>query len=245
MGKAGQAHRADRRPADRDGARPGARPRAPARRSPLRARADEPLVACGRHRLAGGLRRRRPAGPRPARMGLRRARGPADRRDPRRLPGLDHLARAVAGRRDDRRGRNPRRPGHRAGPGGRAATSLSLRTDTCCASSPLDGSTCRRRPAGCSPLGRRRCRCSAGSTTRPSSSGGTRRAHLLDDDSAPALSAPLRYGRHAPAIRAPEELKRGRARRCATICEITRRVHHDQPPHGSHRAPARRRWRAG
>ena len=38
----GQAHRADRHPADRDRARPGAGPRAPARRPPLRARADQP-----------------------------------------------------------------------------------------------------------------------------------------------------------------------------------------------------------
>ena len=56
---------------------------------------------------------------RPARVGLRRLRGPDDRRDPGRGAGLDDLDRRDPGRRDGRGRRAARRPGHRSGARGR------------------------------------------------------------------------------------------------------------------------------
>ena len=75
----------------------------------------EPDVPGDRDGAARRPRRRRPRRRRPPRVGLRRARGPRDRADPRPLPGLDDLARAVARRRDRRRRHPARRSGRSPG----------------------------------------------------------------------------------------------------------------------------------
>ena len=149
MGPARPPHRPDRRPADR---RPVAtRPRRSGGASPAtRSRSSSPVRCRARPRpraLAGfgDVADRRPG---PPGVGLRRPRGPSDDGHPDELPGLDDLARTVAGRRDHRRGRRPRGPGHRPGPGGRRRRPRSSRTATCCASSPRAGSGCRPTSGG-------------------------------------------------------------------------------------------------
>ena len=233
-----------------------------------------PLSRAADTAVAGGLRRRRAAGPRPARMGLRRAGGAADRGHPRRVPGLDDLARPVAGRRDDRRGRGPRGSRHGRGPRGRPATSSSLRTDTSCASSPPAGSDLRRRPAGCSRSG----------TATVSVLGWEREAPVVetwneacrdlatdvgrDDVRVAVPDAPrilvvddgpcrpkvtrgsagrtprLPRGRHGPVICAPTVNRPGDRPR-VTMDRSHEEARHDQRHHGSDRAAARRRRRLG
>ena len=59
-------------------------------------------------------------------VGLRCPRGPADRGDPGRVPGLDDLARTMARRRDHRRGRRAARTGSWPGSGPPTATSCVI-----------------------------------------------------------------------------------------------------------------------
>ena len=112
-------HRAHRHPAQRRGPPAGREPAAGARRHHghrRRPRPDEPAAAGPGHVRAGRLRRPRRGRARPRRVGLRRRRGPAHRRDPRRGPGLDGVDPRSRRRRDRRRGGGAGRPGARADP---------------------------------------------------------------------------------------------------------------------------------
>ena len=178
MGAARPPYRSDRHPPHdpRSGAGRGAR--AAARRAHLRPRADQSALARHRDRTARGLRRRRRARARPARVGLRRSRGPPHRRHPDGLSRLVDLDRAVAGRRDRRRGGAAGGPGAGAlpGPGRRRRRARWSATGTCCACSLPAGCGSRRPRAGCSPSPPRRSRSSAGIATSRSSRPGTRPA---------------------------------------------------------------------
>ena len=241
MGKAGQAHRADRRPVDRDGARPGARPRARLDGHPFELVLTSRLSRAADTASLAGF-------------------GDVVRQDPD-LREWDYGAlegRLTAEIRADYPGwtiwRGP-------WPDGETIDAVATRADRVIARAraadgdvlvfahghllrvlaarwldlpPASGGLFALETATVSVLGWEH--------DAASSSGGTRRAHLPDDDSAPALSAPLRYGRHAPAIRAPETETRS-SPSLRDNSRITSEVHHDQRPHGPHRALARRRRR--
>ena len=157
-----------------DGRRDAAALYQPLDRQRVRGRVHQPAAPGARHGAPRGLRRRRGAR-RPARVGLRRVRGPDDRRDPRRDPGLERVDGRDRRRRVDRRrrgagpagarpGRRRRRAGRALRPRARAADPHRVRA--------------RARPgarARCSVSTRVRSACSATSTTTASSAAGTGR----------------------------------------------------------------------
>ena len=88
-------------------------------------------------------------------------------RHPGGVPGLEHLARTMARRRDHRRCRRPGPTGSSHGSPAWRATRSSSPMGTSFVSSRLAGSTCRQRRGDCSRSGRPPCRSSATNASTP------------------------------------------------------------------------------